>query len=94
MPPLVSRGPPSLRCAMSRRTLSFVLVAAAAAFLLGRASADSASEKKSRVFEIRTYAGAPHGFSNEARPENYREEAAAEAWAATAHFLKQHFQGS
>jgi carboxymethylenebutenolidase len=53
-----------------------------------------AAQEYKKVFEIRTYAGAPHGFSNEARPENYREEAAAEAWAATAHFLKQHFQGS
>ena len=38
--------------------------------------------------EIRSYADAPHAFSNETRAESYREGAAAEAWVATATFLK------
>jgi len=50
-----------------------------------------AAEHKKRV-EIRTYP-APHGFSNDMRQESYRAEASAEAWNATAHFLKDCFQG-
>jgi carboxymethylenebutenolidase len=52
----------------------------------------SAREYKKTV-EVRTYPGAPHAFSNESRPDSYREEMAAEAWTATALFLKQHLQG-
>jgi carboxymethylenebutenolidase len=52
------------------------------------------AQEYKKVFDIRTYAGAPHAFSNETRSENYREQAATEAWAATAQFLKQHLQGS
>jgi carboxymethylenebutenolidase len=52
-----------------------------------------AAEEYKKAFDIRTYA-APHAFSNESRPENYREQAATEAWAATAQFLKQHLQGT
>jgi carboxymethylenebutenolidase len=52
----------------------------------------SAREHKKTV-EIRTYTGAPHAFGNESRPDSYREETAAEAWTATALFLKQHLQG-
>jgi carboxymethylenebutenolidase len=47
-----------------------------------------------KTIEIRSYAGAPHAFSNETRPDSYREAAATEAWAATAMFLKQHLHGS
>jgi carboxymethylenebutenolidase len=54
---------------------------------------ESAAEHK-RTLEIRTYDNAPHGFSNESRPENYREAASTEAWAATALFLKRHLQGA
>ena len=52
-----------------------------------------AAEYQKRV-DIRTYADAPHAFSNETRPDSYREGAAADAWNATAAFLKQCFQGT
>jgi carboxymethylenebutenolidase len=52
------------------------------------------AQEHKKAVDIRTYAGAPHAFSNESRPESYREETAAEAWAATALFLKQHLQGA
>jgi carboxymethylenebutenolidase len=51
------------------------------------------AQEHKKVVDIRTYAGAPHAFSNETRPESYREETAAEAWTATALFLKQYLQG-
>ena len=50
-----------------------------------------AAEYQKRV-DIRTYADAPHAFSNEMRPDSYREAIAAEAWMATAQFLKTCFQ--
>jgi carboxymethylenebutenolidase len=43
--------------------------------------------------EIRTYPEAPHAFSNEMRPDSYRADAAADAWIATASFLKTCFHG-
>ena len=52
------------------------------------------AQEHKKVLDIRTYAGAPHAFSNESRPDSYREAAAAEAWTATALFLKQHVQGA
>ncbi len=52
----------------------------------------SAREQQKRV-EIRTYPGAGHAFSNETRPDSYHAEASAEAWNATASFLKACFQG-
>jgi carboxymethylenebutenolidase len=52
----------------------------------------SAQEHK-KSLDIRAYA-APHAFGNESRAESYREAAAAEAWNATAIFLKQHLQGA
>ena len=52
-----------------------------------------ASEYQKRV-DIRTYPEAPHAFSNETRPDVYREETATEAWTATAIFLKNLFQGA
>lgn len=52
-----------------------------------------ASTYQKRV-DIRTYADAPHGFTNESRPDHYRPEAAGEAWAATAAFLRTCFQGA
>jgi carboxymethylenebutenolidase len=52
----------------------------------------SAQEQQKRV-EIRTYPGAGHAFSNETRPDSYHAEASAEAWNATASFLKTCFQG-
>jgi carboxymethylenebutenolidase len=53
----------------------------------------AATEYKKRV-EIRTYPDAPHAFCNEQRVESYRADAAAEAWEATAAFLKTCFQGT
>jgi carboxymethylenebutenolidase len=52
-----------------------------------------AAEYQKRL-DIRTYPEAPHAFSNETHPDVYREEAAAEAWMATAIFLKNLFQGA
>ncbi|HEU4502546.1 MAG TPA: dienelactone hydrolase family protein [Nitrospira sp.] len=52
-----------------------------------------AAEYKKSI-EIQSYSDAPHAFSDETRPENYREAAASEAWATTAMFLKKHLQGS
>jgi carboxymethylenebutenolidase len=52
-----------------------------------------ASEYKKRV-DIRSYANAPHAFSNEARPDSYRKETAIEAWSATIAFLKDTLQGA
>ena len=52
-----------------------------------------ASEYKKRV-EVRSYVDAPHAFSNESRPDSYREEMAVEAWAATAAFLKSTLQSA
>jgi carboxymethylenebutenolidase len=53
----------------------------------------TASEYQKRV-DIRSYADAPHAFSNESRPDSYRHDAAAEAWSATALFLKNTLQGA
>jgi carboxymethylenebutenolidase len=53
----------------------------------------AATEHKKRV-EIRTYPDAPHAFCNEQRVESYRADATAEAWEATAAFLKTCFQGT
>jgi carboxymethylenebutenolidase len=52
-----------------------------------------ADEDRKRV-EIRTYPDAPHAFCNDARPESYRPDAAAEAWNATVSFLKACFQAA
>jgi carboxymethylenebutenolidase len=51
------------------------------------------ADEYKKPLDVRTYPEAPHAFSNESRPESYREGAAVEAWAATAVFLKQHLQG-
>ena len=42
------------------------------------------------MYAIRSY----YGFVNEMRPDSYRKEAADDAWAATASFLKQCFEGT
>ena len=52
-----------------------------------------AAQHQKRI-EIRVYADAPHAFSNESRPDSYREGAATEAWATTATFLKHTLQGT
>ena len=53
----------------------------------------AAAEHHKRV-EITTYPNAPHAFCNEQRVEGYRADATAEAWEATAAFLKTCFQGT
>ncbi len=53
----------------------------------------AATEHRKRV-EIRLYPDAPHAFSNDARPDSFRAEAAGEAWTATVSFLKSCFQGT
>jgi carboxymethylenebutenolidase len=52
-----------------------------------------AAEYQKRI-DVRTYADAPHAFCNELRPDAYRAEAAADAWTATATFLKDCFKGT
>jgi carboxymethylenebutenolidase len=51
---------------------------------------DEAMKKYGKSFEYKIYAGAPHGFNSNTSPENYREEAAKEAWARTVEFLKKY----
>ncbi|TAJ07388.1 MAG: dienelactone hydrolase family protein [Nitrospirae bacterium] len=63
-----------------------------------RVPADSAEQLRQtakttgKQVEIRTYAGTPHAFMNEAKPDSYRPEAANEAWEATIQFLSQHLK--
>lgn len=40
-----------------------------------------------KPLEFHTYAGAPHGFMNETRPDSYRSDAAKAAWDRTIQFL-------
>ncbi|HEY7534189.1 MAG TPA: dienelactone hydrolase family protein [Nitrospiraceae bacterium] len=54
----------------------------------------SAATQYGKQVEIKVYPDAPHAFCNEMRPDIYRAEAAADAWNATAAFLKQCFQGT
>jgi carboxymethylenebutenolidase len=41
-----------------------------------------------RVFEVKIYPGAGHGFENPNNKDGYRPEAAADAWARTTNFFK------
>jgi carboxymethylenebutenolidase len=50
-----------------------------------------ADAKKS--FDVRVYAGAPHGFLNDTMPGRYRREAARDAWSLMMAFLKKCFAG-
>ena len=45
-------------------------------------------------FEIRTYAGAGHGFFNDTRPDAYRPGAAADAWPRAVAFFRQHLHAA
>jgi carboxymethylenebutenolidase len=54
---------------------------------------EAASEYQKRV-DVRFYANAPHAFGNESQSKSYREDAAVEAWTATAIFLKNTLQGA
>jgi carboxymethylenebutenolidase len=46
-----------------------------------------------RSFEIVTYPGAGHAFMNDARPDAYRPEAAADSWRRALGFLRTHLAG-
>jgi len=45
-----------------------------------------------KSFEYKVYPGAPHGFNSDTSPQNFREEAAKEAWGRTLEFFKKHLQ--
>jgi carboxymethylenebutenolidase len=47
-------------------------------------------DRGSQPHEIRIYPGAGHAFFNDARPDAYRPEAAADAWPRAVEFLRQH----
>lgn len=51
-----------------------------------------AAKTAGKSVDIRTYAGTPHAFMNETRPDRYRADAAAEAWEATIQFLRCHLK--
>lgn len=46
-----------------------------------------------KAFEIHTYAGAGHAFFNDARPDAYRPDAAADAFPRAVRFLHAHLEG-
>ena len=50
---------------------------------------ESVLSKSSHPFELKLYPGAGHAFMNEARPEMFRPEAAADAWSRLVAFLSQ-----
>jgi carboxymethylenebutenolidase len=47
-------------------------------------------ERTGRPFEIVEYPGAGHAFMNDARPDAYRPEAAADSWRRAVAFLRAH----
>ncbi len=47
--------------------------------------------KHGKIFDIKVYPGAPHGFFNDAR-ESYRPEAAKDAWERTLKFYGRHLK--
>ena len=49
-------------------------------------------KKLGKSFEVHIYPGAGHAFFNDARPEVYNAEAAADAWRRTIEFLKKNLQ--
>ena len=49
-------------------------------------------KKYGKSFEYKVYPGAPHGFNSDTSPQNFREEAAKEAWGRTLEFFKKHLQ--
>lgn len=54
---------------------------------------DEAMKRYGKSFAYKVYPGAPHGFNSDTSPQNYREDAAKEAWARTLEFFKKHLQG-
>lgn len=53
---------------------------------------EEAMRKYGKSFEYKVYAGAPHAFNSDNRPDRYRPEAAKEAWNRTLQFFKAHLQ--
>ena len=51
-----------------------------------------AMKQYGKSFEYKVYPGAPHGFNSDTCPQNFREEAAKEAWGRTLEFFKKHLQ--
>jgi carboxymethylenebutenolidase len=49
-------------------------------------------KKLGKSFEVHIYPGAGHAFFNDARPEVYNAEAAADAWRRTIEFLRKNLQ--
>jgi carboxymethylenebutenolidase len=47
-------------------------------------------ERHHKTFEIEIYEGAGHAFFNDTRPEMYRPQVAARAWARAIEFLRKH----
>jgi carboxymethylenebutenolidase len=58
----------------------------------GVPSLEEAMKKYGKSFEYKIYPGAPHAFNSDTSPQNYRAEAAKEAWAKTLDFFKTHLQ--
>ncbi|MER3398492.1 MAG: carboxymethylenebutenolidase [Chloroflexota bacterium] len=52
-----------------------------------------ALKRYGKQFELHIYPGAPHAFFNDTRPQIYRPEAAADAWAKTLAFFRRHLVG-
>ena len=53
---------------------------------------EEAMKKYGKSFDYKIYPGAPHGFNSDMSPQNFREEAAKEAWGRTLEFFKKHLQ--
>ena len=53
---------------------------------------EAAMKKYGKSFEYKVYPGAPHGFNSDTSPQNFREEAAKEAWGRTLEFFKKNLQ--
>jgi carboxymethylenebutenolidase len=49
-------------------------------------------KKYGKSFDYKIYPGAPHGFNSDTSPQNFREEAAKEAWGRTLEFFKKYLQ--
>ncbi len=52
-----------------------------------------ALKRYGKQFELHIYPAAPHAFFNDTRPQVYRPEAAADAWAKTLAFFRRHLVG-
>jgi carboxymethylenebutenolidase len=49
-------------------------------------------QREGKQFEIKSYRNAGHAFFNDARPDAYRPEAAADAWPRALAFFRQHLK--